>query len=311
MSEQVPRGFSWSASRHGMFEDCPRAYFFHYYLALGKARGADRARGFEAKRLRSMTSVPMWIGSCVHDAIESALKAVRAGEIVDLDRVREQMLERMRGDYVASRDDLAKQRRDYRTLVRFHEHEYGPVPEPSAWKAAADDAVEMFHRWGQLSYLPDVQSLDAGQILGIEDLDSWEFHGVPVWVKIDLAYRDAEGSVHILDWKTGRRVTPENPTQMTGYAIYAQRNWNVELEALRVREVYLRLENPEKVCEVSEETLALAQDKILESIRSMIGALENPAVNVAVEQDFPAAPADWRCSRCFFRGICEEKVINA
>jgi len=309
VSETVPQGFSWSATRHGMFESCPRAYFYHYYLALGRAKDADRVRSFEAKRLRSMTSVPMWVGSCVHDAIEGALKAARAGKPFALDQQSEALLDRMRRDYRESRDDLARRRRDYRNCVRFHEHEYGPVPSPEQWKQAADDAVGMFEAWAKMPYLEELREVTSEQILGIEDLDSWVFHGVPVWVKIDLAFRDGEGRVHIVDWKTGRKLTPDNPLQMTGYAVYAERRWGTKLESLAVREIYLRREEPEKWCQIDARSIEAAQERILESIRGMLGVLDDPAVNVAVEEDFPPAPADGKCRRCFFRAICPEKLI--
>ncbi len=306
MSEVVPKGFSWSATRHNLFEDCPRAYFFHYYLAMGKVRGGDRERMAEAKRLRRLTTLPMWVGSVVHDAIEALIKGIRAGQAADGDAARESLLARMRRDYVDSRDDIARKTRDYYNRTRFHEHEYEKTPEPEVWKQAADDAVGMLETWLGMEYAEMLGRIGPSGILGVEELESWPFQDVPVWVKIDLAYRDEEGTVHIVDWKTGKKLTPDNPIQMTGYAVYANRTWDTPLDKLAVREVFLRLPDPEKWTTIDEETVVGAQETMLESIRSMLGALDDPRQDVAAEDDFPTAPSMGKCSRCFFQKVCPD-----
>ncbi|MDQ7007153.1 MAG: PD-(D/E)XK nuclease family protein [Acidobacteriota bacterium] len=311
MFEQVPHDFSWSASRHGTFENCRRAYFFHYYLALGKVSDADPGRSAEARRLRAMTTVPMWVGSQVHDTIERLLRTARRGGVIDVDAAVAAMLDGMRRDYVDSRDDLARKERNYKGRTRFHEHEYGPEPSPREWKQAAEDAESMVRDFVRLDYLETVRALDNGALLALEDLQKWDFHGVGVWVKIDLAYRDAEGRVNIVDWKTGRRINEDNPLQMTGYASYAHRTWDAPLARLAVREVYLRLPDPEKWCRVDDAVIEQANEKIEASIRSMLSLLDDPSQDVAGERNFDAAPEEWRCRRCNFRGICPEASIEA
>ncbi len=310
MFEQVPKDFSWSASRHGTFENCRRAYFFHYYLALGKVSAADPARSSEARRLRSMTTVPMWVGSQVHDTIERLLRAARRGTTTDVEAAVATMLDGMRRDYVDSRDDLARKERNFKGRVRFHEHEYGPVPSPQEWKQAAADAEAMVRDFARLEYLEQVRGLEASALLALEDLQKWDFHGVGVWVKIDLAFRDDKGRVHILDWKTGRRINDDNPLQMTGYASYAHRAWDAPLDKLAVREVYLRLPSPEKWCSIDEGAIGQANEKIAASIRSMLSLLDDPSQDIAGEHNFEAAPAAWRCRRCNFRAICGEALIE-
>lgn len=310
MFETVPRGFSWSATRHGMFEECRRAYFFHYYLALGKSANGDPSRSSEARRLRSMTTVPMWVGSRVHDAIEKMLRAARRGEELSADQAVEEMIRGMRRDYADSRDDRARKERNYKARTRFHEHEYGPAPSPEQWKNAVDEAATMVRDFAGLGYLAQVGALPKGDLLALEDLEQWSFEGVPVWVKIDLAFRDGDGQVHILDWKTGRRMSDDNPLQMTGYAAYAHRAWDVAFENLAVREVYLRLEQPEKYCTIDEPTMELARGRIAESIGAMLGLLEDPSEDLGREELFEASPQGWRCRRCNFRKICAEAVIE-
>lgn len=306
MSEVIPQGFSWSASRHELFERCPRAYFFHYYLALGRVRGADPKRVAEAKRLRGMTNLWMWLGSRVHDTIEALLgEAHRERRRPDVEAAADRMIERMREDYRSSTRYGRDGRPRGRDSVRFHEHEYDEDPGREVWKRATDEAKQMVLDFGGLPYLDQLAELPAKDMLGIEELDKWFFEGCPVWVKIDLAFRDGEGAVNVLDWKTGKRIREDDPVQMLGYATYAREKWRDGGGGLSVREVYLRHQQ-EKPCDLDPGKLTEARDTILESIRGMLSALENPEQNVAVEDDFPTAPDATKCSRCFFRRICPE-----
>ena len=310
MSDIIPEGFSWSASRHDLFERCPRAYFFHYYLALGRVRDADRQRVAEARRLRSMTNIWMWLGSRVHDTVEAMLReAHRTGAKPDAGAAAERMITRMRQDYRASKAGARPAARASNQPVRFHEHEYDADPGKEVWKRAADDAERMVRDFEGLGYLDLLSGMPKENLLEIEELNSWSFEGCPVWVKIDLAYREDSGKIHVLDWKTGKRVREDDPIQLLGYATYVNDRWNATREELSVREVYLR-QSEEKSCQLDEAKFAHAKDTILESIRGMLGALENPERNVAVEEDFPTAPDTVKCDRCFFRRICPEMQEN-
>jgi CRISPR/Cas system-associated exonuclease Cas4 (RecB family) len=311
VSDIIPEGFSWSASRHDLFERCPRAYFFHYYLALGRVRDADRQRVAEAKRLRSMTNIWMWVGSRVHDAVEALLReAHRTGTKPDTAAAAKKMLERMRQDYRDSQAGPRPVPRGAKPPVRFHEHEYDADPGRPVWKQAADDAERMVLEFERLGYLDRLAQMPKEQLLEIEELNNWSFEGCPVWVKIDLAYRDDAGKIHVLDWKTGKRVREDDPIQLLGYATYVNDRWNATKDELSVREIYLR-GGEEKACQLDEAKFSHAKDVILESIRGMLGALDDPQRNVALEDDFPTAPDTIKCDRCFFRRICPEMQESA
>ncbi len=305
MPERVPNGFSWSASRDNQFRNCPRAYFYHYYLALGHGIDADADRAREARRLRSMTTLPMWIGSHVHDAIEGLLRLARTGQPAHAAKAADRMVQAMRHDYRESMENVAA-RSDPRRHTRFHEHEYGIRVPDAQWKRAVDEAVEMLTAFARLEYLDTIRELEPQAVLGLEDLQKWSFENVPIWVRIDLAYRDPGGTIHIVDWKTGRVVRDDNPLQLMGYAAYAERAWDATHDDLAVREVYLRNDPPEKACEVDPAGLEHARRTIRTSVADMLGLLDDPSVNRASESSFATKPDERKCARCFFRGLCPD-----
>ena len=71
--------FSWSPSRHRMFESCKRQYYFNYYGSWG---GWDKNADAQSQllyRLKKITTVPQLVGTVVHDAISNALNALKLG----------------------------------------------------------------------------------------------------------------------------------------------------------------------------------------------------------------------------------------
>lgn len=303
MTDRLRGGLSWSASRHGAFATCERAYFYQYYLGAGRAEEADPERVAAANFLKHLTSLPLWIGSEVHETIEGLLRSALAGGPADGEAAIASMTARMRRGYRESIDDVARAAGDPRGTVRFIEHEYARPVAPEVWKARVDEAHEMVRAFTRLPYLELMRGLARRDLLGLEKLESWTLEGVPVWVKIDLAYAH-DGLIHILDWKTGRFERGENPLQMVGYALFARQAWQAEVAALRVREVYLRQSDPEKPCLLDDEVLANGRQTIASSIQSMRVRLSDPERNLAREEAFALTTDERNCQNCNFQRIC-------
>jgi ATP-dependent exoDNAse (exonuclease V) beta subunit len=75
----------------------------------------------------------------------------------------------------------------------------------------------------QSPVLQEALAVGRANWLTIEDLVSFEVGSVPVFLRMDLAFRDREGRVVIVDWKTGRGEGRFNEIQLAGYALYAAR----------------------------------------------------------------------------------------
>ncbi len=300
----VKHGFSWSATRHGTFHDCERAYFFQYYLAAARTLEPDPERALRASFLKNLTAIPLWVGSEVHDAIEALLRTSTQGREPDPERAIEEMRARMRRAYKESIDNSAGKTKDSRHYARFLEHEYAIEISGDVWKARVEEADDMVRSFARLPYLAAARALPAVDLLGLERLEKWAIEGVPVWVKIDFAYRDSDRVAHILDWKTGKFERGENPLQMVGYALYAQSAWGASLDRLQVREVYLRQQDPERFCRLDDEVLEHGAAAIRASIASMIERIADRDQNRARESDFALTDNERTCRNCNFRAIC-------
>ena len=138
----------------------------------------------------------------------------------------------------------------------------------------------------------------------MDELDSWTFEGVKVWVAIDFAYRDPDGLIHVLDWKTGKH-REEDHTQVAIYALYARRRWGVAEDAVRGGLVYLAGgDGGEVEVQADPDALEACQEEMRGSIGAMRAALDDPARNVARIERFPQVEDREACRRCPFRRPC-------
>ena len=121
---------------------------------------------------------------------------------------------------------------------------------------------------------------------------------------MDLAYREQDGRVVIVDWKTGRAEGRFNEVQVAGYALYAvEQGWVGAPEAITTELDYLVL--PKVVRRtVTRQKIEEARSFIEKSAASMKALLVDPLENVAREEDFPRVDRPQVCRRCNFRRLC-------
>lgn len=299
--------FSWSKSRHEKFEECRRAYFFTYYGSWGGWEAEAGSPVRELYVLKKLSSRWQWAGSLVHGALKRTLARARvAGELPALERVLEQTRAKARAEWARSREKSYW--REASRIVGLLEHEYGePVPDAD-WKRLYDHVIEGSLRAFYASpVLEEIRRTPRERWLTVDELDSWQFEGTKVWVAIDFAYRDEDGRVHVLDWKTGKERGVDH-VQVGIYALYAMQKWGVPPDAVVGGLVYLVANGSpggERVS-VSADGAALGTcaDAMRASIAAMRAALADPARNVARDDAFPRLEDRSACRRCPFRRPC-------
>jgi hypothetical protein len=281
--------FSWSVSRHDCFESCRRRYFYSYYAA---------AENPEIHRLKKLSALPLWAGNVVHETIETFLKerGTTPSEVEAEAVVKSAVHGHMLADW---RDSEAGSLR-----FRLFEHEYQTPVEPEDKKIVVGIVMRSLRNFFKSPTLAAALSAGRERWLTIEDLVSFEVEGVTVFLRMDLAYRDADGRVVIVDWKTGRGEGRFNEIQMAGYALYAaQQGWAASPEEIQTELAYLAV--PRYVRRgVDAKRLDQARAFIAKSAGRMKALLLDPVANVARLEDFPMIDRPRVCQRCNFRGLC-------
>jgi len=102
--------------------------------------------------------------------------------------------------------------------------------------------------------------------------------------------------------KTGKQVK-ENETQLAVYALFAQDKWAIDLDKLRLFDVYLSKRLPVKL-KVSDTIIGNAKTEITESIEAMRDLIESDTDNTINEDSCPMTDFTYLCPRCQFKEIC-------
>jgi CRISPR/Cas system-associated exonuclease Cas4 (RecB family) len=285
----VGHEFSWSVSRHDSFQSCRRRYFYAYYAAQDDP---------EIHRLKKLSALPLWAGSVVHETIEGLLKtreempAPEEQEAIVRAAVHSQMLTDWRESEACS------------LRFRLFEHEYQVPVEPEDKKIVVGTVMRSLRNFFRSEVLREAYAAGRAQWLSVEDKASFEVDGVPVLLRMDLAFRDREGRVVIVDWKTGRREGRFSEVQLAGYALYAaQQGWVGSPEEIRTELAYLAV--PRYVRRtVDARKLEHARAFIRKSAGTMKALLLDPLLNQARLEDFAMIDRPQRCRRCNFRRLC-------
>jgi hypothetical protein len=328
MGSPVENPFSWSASRHDSFMTCRRRYYYAYYAALEDP---------EIQRLKKLSALPLWAGSVVHDAIESFLRTNDS-----LPRIEEQeafirsiVHSGMLGDWRvseassdpggASPERPAEDRRSAAPPAltvdgpapergplpfRLFEHEYGVPVEQEDKRIAVNTVMRSLKNFFRSETLRRALEVGRQRWLALEDLVSFQVDDVEVLLRMDLAYRDHDGRVVIVDWKTGRGEGRFNEVQVAGYALYAaEQGWVAEPEAISTELNYLVI--PKAVRRtVDRKRIEHARSFIRKSAGSMKALLLDPLLNRARLEDFPMIERPSVCRRCNFRRLCFPRAAS-
>jgi CRISPR/Cas system-associated exonuclease Cas4 (RecB family) len=291
-----PRPFSWSASRHDTFASCRRRYYYSYYASLEDE---------EIRRLKKLSALPMWAGSVVHDAIETFLRAndaLPSPEEQDA-LVRSVVHSGMLDDW---NESMAGSPR-----FRLFEHEYEVPVEQEDKRLAVTTVMRSLRNFFRTETLGRALAVGRAQWLALEDLVSFHVGEIEVFLRMDLAYRDRDGRVVIVDWKTGRGEGRFNEVQVAGYALYAtEKGWVGDPEEISTELSYLVV--PKAVRRVvTGKMVQHARNFIARSARDMKALLVDPVLNLARLDDFPMCERPQVCRRCNFRRLCFPRTAGA
>jgi hypothetical protein len=292
----VATDFSWSVSRHDSFNTCRRKYFYSYYASNDDP---------EIKRLKKLSALPLWAGNVVHGTIENFLKtrdAIPSPE--EQDAI---VKAAVHGDMLTAwRESEQGVGVDESGAFRFRlfEHEYQVPVDADDKKIVVGIVMRSLRNFFRSDLLKDVMAAGRARWLTVEDLVSFEVAGVPVFVRMDLAYRDRDGRVVIVDWKTGRGEGRFSEVQLAGYALYAaQQGWVQSADELRTELAYLAL--PRYVRRtVDQKRLDHARSFIAKSASNMKALLIDPMGNLGRLEDFAMVERPQVCRRCNFRRLC-------
>ena len=306
MGRTLTNDFSWSKSRHEKFSECLRAYYYQYYGSWG---GWERGASEEVRTLyvlKKLGSRFTWAGSVVHEAVKGALLDLRVGRMPDVEAVVKTAHRVMQEDFKHSAKKAywtQKHRKEFSGLV---EHEYDENPPREEWKRNWDTVEQAIRNFFKSRWVPLAASLQPAQWIEVDEgFENSQFvlDGVKVFAIPDFAYREADGTAVVVDWKTGR-AREGYDEQVLGYVLYLSTRYRMPIEQIRASLVYLNADQ-EQTVQVDAAAIDAFKRHFQKSVEEMRGLLRDPAANLPHGIDaFPRTEDRDACARCVFRRPC-------
>lgn len=322
--------FGWSLSRESMFDTCRRRYYFHYYLSWNGWNASAPAIVREAFKLKRLVSLPLWRGQLVHYIASKVLQSIKKrGRIPDTRDVRQYTLDRFDHQlaFSQSKHYLTESKKKGGKLnidwLALFEHEYGRTLDPGRTERAREECVKAIEGLLHSPILRQAAETDSSEWI-IEDLDHAEFSqnfifdGVTVYVKTDFIFRERDGALCIVDWKTTRdpgppggtaRGEPDAAVQLGVYGYYAAHVLGVPVDEIRLYEVNLLRGGAVTEHAVRGEMLERFSEHIaggIEKLSSVLIGGDRQRNEPKSADHFPKID-NGKCRSCNFFRICKDE----
>lgn len=303
MGAEFKNKFSWSKSRDGVFKECHRKYYYNHYGFWGgwDATTADK-RTRQLYILKNLLNRHMWLGGVVHDSIEEMIRELKSGKNPDVYKHIGSLHRRIEKEF---EDSLAgRYKTNPKKVLGLFEHEYEIPITKEEWAEIPVKAERCLTNFFNSDRFQNIQSTKYQDYVLIEKLDTFDFEGATVWVKVDFASKEGDKLV-ITDWKTGKIRRVEMDTQLACYSLYAQEKMGYAPENILCKRHNVFLDEIDEF-EIGPELISEVEAHMRQSIADMKKLLVDVENNTAREEDFQITTDDNICKVCNFRKACSK-----
>jgi PD-(D/E)XK nuclease superfamily len=300
--------FSWSISRQRKLDDCPRAYFFHYYGSHNGWLREAPPLAKEAYRLKQLTSIDALLGQEMDRRALEIERAVRVGDpLPTADELEERTRETLRNAYRSSRHRREEFEAKPSRVIMLRSF-YLDDQEPSEREVSrVQERLPLCIR--HLLETEDWERVRAcgqeGCVL-LEEFMTFVFAGVTVYAMADFAYIH-EGCLRVIDWKTGE-FDPGHEAQPL-LSAYCLRESRPELQSYALEPVlsYLSL-GKRRAIPVPADPEQYVADTVASGIAAMRTFMRDPVENAPLGiTEFPRRESGL-CQSCNFIPLCTRQI---
>jgi len=300
--------FSWSISRQRKLDQCPRGYFYTYYLGWNGWMDDAPTESRVAYRLGKLTSLDALLGQQIDVRARELEAAARSGAVLpEAGELETRTREALRQLWTRSRNGRTafEARPSKVTMLRSLYMDQDTQPETDRLNQKAGPSMQGLlatAHWERLRSCGD-----AGQV-EVPDFASFPHDGVRVFAAPDLAYV-AGGVLHVIDWKTGRSDDTQ-PTQvllqmwwaLETYPELARAAADGSLEIRGYLE-YVAAGSTQPI-EAAVDFREPAADAVHAGVAQMRALLADPARNIPLEPAAFARRESGLCPSCNFGPVC-------
>lgn len=301
--------FSWSHTRDLTFAECRRRYFWRYYGSQGGWHWAADAEARRAYMLKQLATLPMAVGTAVHNAAREIATRIRDRRGV---RSASEIQQQVRGElnqiWLASRDRQALTTHPASgTMLR--EVYYGDRSLPGRIRDARRTVRTCVDHLLTCSIWTDIRQCKPEEILLVDSPIHVTVEGTTIYAAPDLVYRRGPNTGVIVDFKTGGARGRGLLDQLTVYALCMDRAASTpDVNDWRARICFLS-DGVEIEYRLTPRHLRRALARIRQSVAQMQQYLVDPSQNIPMpKDDYPITDARERCLTCSFLELCAPEL---
>jgi hypothetical protein len=313
----------WSISRQRKLDQCPRGYYYTYYLGWNGWMQEAPTETRVAYRLGKLTSLDALLGQQVDVRARELEAAARAGEALPAPEDLElRTRAALRQAWTRSQNGRVafEQRPSKVVMLRSLYMGHDTQPETDRLNEKAGPSMR-----GLLatSHWRRLYGRGAEGHVAIPDFAGFTWDGVKVFAAPDLAYV-ADGALHVIDWKTGRedatqpvqvllqmwwaletypelaRAAAEGSLEIRGHLEYVVAGVTHPVEPLAPAVA--------PSCDATPATVADIRDACVGTVRAgvaqMRALLADPERNIPLEEAAFERRESGLCATCNFTPIC-------
>jgi hypothetical protein len=300
--------FAWSISRQRKLDQCPRAYFYAYYLGWNGWLDDAPTETRVAYRLGKLTSLDALLGQQIDVRARELEAAARAGAALpEADELETRTRASLRRLWAQSRQGRAafEARPNKVTMLRSLYMDQDTQPETDRLNQKAGPSMR-----GLLatSHWERLRSCGVDGCVEVPDFAHFTWDGIKVFAAPDLSYVH-DGALHLIDWKTGREDDTQ-PTQvllqmwwaLEAYPDLARAAADANLE-IRGHLEYVAAGRTQPV-EAVDGFREQAAETVRAGVAQMRALLADPERNIPLEQAAFVRRESGLCRMCNFGPIC-------
>jgi hypothetical protein len=302
VENEVLHSITWSNSKIGFLETCPRKYYFHYYGSK-KRNALSEPKKNELIFLSKLSNRYLFPGTVVHDIIRLFFINAKKGNAWDLNKLL-WLAETKIKDAISysseKRENIIKEYKFEPTLLK--EIYYQQIDEAEFKKELLDKVKKSITNFYNAEVFDELRQGGKQATSLIETAAEFEITpGIYVSGKIDIAYQNADQLFIVADWKTGNNDEDETSLQLLVYALWAVEEMKIPIENIRIRKAFLNSTTVDDL-RYSQKELDRAKMRIIQSSES-IKILDKYGV-AANEEAFTPCFQPKVCALCPYEKIC-------
>ncbi|MCK4321028.1 PD-(D/E)XK nuclease family protein [candidate division WOR-3 bacterium] len=276
----------WSVSRYDKFKLCKRQYFYEYYGRYDKAYA-------KIKNLKKLTSIPLAIGTIVHDIIKVILeRLLKSDEEIDVER------------FLGFTKMQTERYCHENTFIEVYYNEVSYVNPDELFEKIEKDLMNFLNsdRYNWIK----VKAIINKDNWVIEPPGYGEFRlsSMKVYCKVDFLF-PINNEIYIIDWKTGKIDNIKHKKQLLGYVSWVSYNLKTNPERITPIIAYLKPSYREIKIKFNDYDIEDFIAQIKEETEEMYSLCRDVEENIPKDKkEFTKTRYKKICDYCNYRELC-------